>query len=109
MTVKKDDMLKGAKGGFTNATDAADYLVKKGMPFREAHEVVGKLVFYAISKDKALDEISLSEYKEFSPIIEEDIFDAISMETCVNDRKVIGGPSKEIVLKAISEAEKFLK
>jgi len=108
-TVKKDDMLKGAKGGFTNATDAADYLVKKGMPFREAHEVVGKLVFYAISKDKALDEISLSEYKEFSPIIEEDIFDAISMETCVNDRKVIGGPSKEIVLKAISEAEKFLK
>ena len=56
-----------------------------------------------------MDEISLSEYKEFSPIIEEDIFDAISMETCVNDRKVIGGPSKEIVLKAISEAEKFLK
>ena len=108
MTVKKDNMLKGAKGGFTNATDAADYLVKKGMPFREAHEVVGKLVFYAISKDKALDEISLSEYKEFSPIIEEDIFDAISMETCVNDRKVIGGPSKEIVLNAISEAEKFL-
>ncbi len=108
MKVREDNMLKGAKGGFTNATDAADYLVKKGMPFREAHEVVGKLVFYAISKDKALDEITLAEYKEFSAIIEEDIYDAISMTTCVNDRKVIGGPAEEIVKKAIADAESYL-
>ncbi len=109
MTVKTGNMLKGAKGGFTNATDAADYLVKKGMPFREAHAVIGKLVFYAISKDKSLDELSLDEYKEFSDIIEEDIYDAISMKTCVDDRSVKGGPATSAVSAAIAEAEKFLK
>ncbi len=108
MTVKKDAMLRGAKGGFTNATDAADYLVKKGMPFREAHAVVGKLVFYAISKDKALDELTLDEYKEFSDIIEQDIYDAISMQTCVNDRKVIGGPAMETVKAAIAAAREYV-
>lgn len=108
MTVKKENMLRGAKGGFTNATDAADYLVKKGMPFREAHAVVGKLVFYAISKDKSLDELSLAEYKEFSDIIEEDIYDAISMKTCVDDRKVKGGPATSAVLQAITEAKAYL-
>ena len=108
MTVRKDNMLKGAKGGFTNATDAADYLVKKGMPFREAHAVVGKLVFYAISKDKALDELTLDEYKEFSDIIENDIYDAISMQTCVNDRKIIGGPAEETVKAAIAEGRNFV-
>ena len=109
MTVKKDNMLKGSKGGFTNATDAADYLVKKGMPFREAHSVVGNLVFYCIEHDKALDDLSLDEYKTFSNIIENDIYDAISMETCVNDRKIIGGPAKDTVLRAIELSEKFLE
>lgn len=109
MTVKKDNMLKGSKGGFTNATDAADYLVKKGMPFREAHSVVGNLVFYCIEHDKALDDLSLDEYKKFSDIIENDIYDAISMETCVNDRKIIGGPAKDTVLRAIELSEKFLE
>ena len=109
MTVKKDNMLKGSKGGFTNATDAADYLVKKGMPFREAHSVVGNLVFYCIEHDKALDDLSLDEYKTFSDIIENDIYDAISMETCVNDRKIIGGPAKDTVLRAIELSEKFLE
>ncbi len=108
MTVRKDNMLRGAKGGFTNATDAADYLVKKGMPFREAHEVVGKLVFYSISKDKSLDELTIGEFKEFSDIIEDDIYDAISMETCVNDRKVIGGPAMDAVKSEIAKAEEFL-
>ncbi|MEE0944446.1 MAG: argininosuccinate lyase [Clostridia bacterium] len=108
MTVRKDNMLSGAKGGFTNATDAADYLVKKGMPFREAHAVVGKLVFYAISKDKALDELTLDEYKEFSNIIEQDIYDAISMQTCVNDRKIIGGPAEETVKAAIKAGREFV-
>ena len=109
MTVRKENMLKGAKGGFTNATDVADYLVKKGMPFRDAHEVVGKLVFYSISKDKSLDELTIAEFKEFSNIIEDDVYDAISMETCVNGRTVIGGPAKETVEKAISNAEDYIK
>lgn len=109
MTVKKDNMLKGSKGGFTNATDVADYLVKKGLPFREAHAVVGKMVAYAILNDKALDEFSEAEFLQFSDIIESDIYDAISMTTCVNDRKIIGGPAKETVLKAIKEAREYIE
>ena len=109
MTVKKDNMLKGSKGGFTNATDAADYLVKKGMPFREAHSVIGNLVFYCIEHNKALDDLTLDEFKSFSDIIENDIYNAISMQTCVNDRKVIGGPAKSTVIKAIEKSEDFLK
>jgi len=105
MKVRKDNMLKGAKGGFTNATDVADYLVKKGVPFREAHGIVGRMVFYAIEKDFSLDELTLDEFKQFSENIEEDIYDAISMETCVNDRKIIGGPAKETVLTAIKAAK----
>lgn len=108
MTVKKDNMLQGSKGGFTNATDVADYLVKKGLPFRDAHSVVGQMVFYAIKNNKALDDLTMDEFKEFSDIIEDDIYNAISMETCVNDRKVIGGPAKEIVEKAIKNAKEFL-
>ena len=108
MTVKKDNMLKGSKGGFTNATDVADYLVKKGLPFREAHAVVGRMVFYSIEHDKALDDLTMDEFKELSDIIEDDIYNAISMETCVNDRKVIGGPAKEVVEKAIADAKEFL-
>ena len=109
MTVKKDNMLKGAKGGFTNATDAADYLVKKGMPFREAHSVIGNLVFYCIEHNKSLDDLSIDEYKTFSNIFEDDIYTAVSMETCVNDRKVEGGPAKAAVANAIKESEEFLK
>lgn len=109
MQVKKDNMLQGAKGGFTNATDVADYLVKKGLPFREAHSVVGQMVFYAIEKNKSLDQLSIAEFKQFSPIIEEDVYHAISMETCVNDRKVVGGPAKEVCVKAIAAGEDFVK
>jgi len=109
MKVRKDNMLKGSKGGFTNATDVADYLVKKGLPFREAHEVVGRMVFYAIEKDIALDELTMDEFKDFSQNIEEDIYDAISMETCVNDRKLVGGPAKATVEKAIKAAQEYLK
>jgi len=108
MKVNKENMYKGAGGGFTNATDAADYLVKKGMPFREAHEVIGKMVLYAINNGKALCEFTMEEFKACSDMIEDDIYDAISLETCVNDRKVIGGPAKESVLYSISEGEKFL-
>ncbi len=108
MTVRKDNMLKGAKGGFTNATDVADYLVKKGLPFREAHEVVGKMVFYALEHNKALDDLTMDEYKKCSDIFEDDIYDAISMTTCVNDRKIVGGPAKETVEKAIKAAREYL-
>lgn len=109
MTVKKENMLRGSKGGFTNATDVADYLVKKGLPFREAHAVVGRMVFYCIEHNKALDDLSMEEFKEFSDIIEDDIYNAISMETCVNDRKVIGGPAKETVEKVIKAAEFYIE
>lgn len=108
MTVKKEKMLQGAKGGFTNATDVADYLVKKGLPFREAHAVVGKMVFYALEHNKALDDLTMEEYKACSDMFEDDIYDAISMTTCVNGRKIIGGPAKETVEKAINIAKTYL-
>lgn len=108
MTVKKENMLQGAKGGFTNATDVADYLVKKGLPFREAHAVVGKMVFYALEHNKALDDLTMEEYKACSDMFEDDIYDAISMTTCVNGRKIIGGPAKETVEKAINTAKAYL-
>ena len=109
MTVKKDNMLQGSKGGFTNATDVADYLVKKGLPFREAHSVVGQMVYYAVMNNKNLDEFTPEEFAKFSDIIGDDIYDAISMETCVNDRKIIGGPAKATVENAIAKAEKFIE
>ncbi len=108
MKINKENMLKGSKGGFTNATDVADYLVKKGLPFREAHAVVGKMVFYALENNIALDDLSMDEFAEFSDIIESDIYDAISMETCVNDRKIVGGPAKETVERAIKIAQKYI-
>lgn len=109
MTVNVNNMYEGAKGGFTNATDAADYLVKKGLPFRDAHAVIGNMVFYCIQNNKAITDLSPAEMKSFSDIIEDDIYDAVSMETCVNDRKVIGGPAKQITLDAIAKAEKYIE
>ncbi len=108
MKVNKDKMYNGAGQGYTNATDAADYLVKKGMPFREAHEVIGKMVLYAINNSKALSEFTLEEFKACSEIIDEDIYKAISLETCVNDRKIIGAPAKEAVMYSIEQGEKFI-
>lgn len=95
MRVKKDRMLMGAKGGFTNATDVADYLVKHGLPFRDAHAVVGRMVAYCIEKDTVIDALSMEEMKTFSPLIGGDIYDAISLETCVNQRKLTGGPAMD--------------
>ena len=108
MKVNKDKMYRGAGQGFTNATDAADYLVKKGMPFREAHEVIGKMVLYAINNSKALSDFTIDEFKACSGIIDEDIYEAISLETCVNDRKIIGGPAKEAVLYSIAKGLEFI-
>ncbi len=108
MKVNKKNMYRGAQGGFTNATDAADYLVKKGLPFRDAHAVIGNMVFYCIEHNKAIEELSMEEFKRFSDIIEDDIYEAVSLETCVNDRNVTGGPAKKVTLKAIRQAEKFI-
>ncbi len=109
MRVKKDNMRKGAGLGFTNATDVADYLVKKGMPFRNAHEVVGEIVLACIKENKMIEELSLEELKVFSPIFEEDIYHAIDLLTCVEERKVIGGPSTESVKMQIAALENFIK
>ena len=91
MQVRRDAMLQGAKGGFTNATDVADYLVKHGLPFRDAHAVVGRMVAYCIAHNTVIDALSLEEFKTFSPLFGEDIYDAISLETCVNQRRLVGG------------------
>ncbi len=106
MTVKKENMLQGAKGGFTNATDLADYLVKKGVPFRESHAIVGRMVALALDKGKNLDEFTMDEFHACSDLIEEDIYDALSMETCVRDRKLIGGPNPERVKAEIAQGRK---
>jgi len=103
MTVNKDNMLRGAKGGFTNATDVADYLVKHGLPFRDAHAVVGRMVAYCLTKDTVIDALTMDEFKSFSELFEEDIYDAISLSTCVNQRKLIGGPAVETVRELINK------
>ncbi len=105
MKVRKDKMLTGAKGGFTNATDVADYLVKKGLPFRDAHGVVGRMVAYCIEKDTVIDALSMEEMKGFSDLIAEDVYDAISLDTCVNQRKIVGGPAMETMAKVIEKYE----
>lgn len=109
MKVKKDNMRKGAGLGFTNATDVADYLVKKGMAFRNAHEVVGEIVLDCIKQNKMIEELTLEELKNFSPIFEDDIYHAIDLLTCVEERKVIGGPSTQSVKMQISALDNFIK
>ena len=102
MSFCKDRMEASAKNGFTNATDAADYLVGKGVPFRDAHGIIGQLVLYCIEKKIALEDMRLEEFKAVSPVFEEDIYDAISMKTCVEKRMTMGAPSREAVEKVIS-------
>ncbi|HWQ41304.1 MAG TPA: argininosuccinate lyase [Desulfosporosinus sp.] len=101
MQVHRDTMSWGAKGGFTNATDLADYMAKKGVPFRDAHELVGRIVLHCSKKGVGLEELNLSEYQELSPIFEEDLFETIGIEHCVRARKITGGPSPETVAEAI--------
>ena len=108
MKFRKDRMADSAKHGFTNATDAADYLVNHGVPFRDAHGIVGQLVLYCIEKGKALDDLALEEYKAISPVFEEDIYEAVSMKTCVEMRNTIGAPGKEAMEKVIAQEEAYL-
>ncbi|MGI6172678.1 MAG: argininosuccinate lyase [Christensenellales bacterium] len=105
---KKDVLRSAASGGFTNATDAADYLVKKGMPFREAHAVIGKLVLDCIKKGVSLDEIPLDALKDYSPLFGADVYQAIDVSACVAQRRADGGPAPEAVQKAIESAQSFL-
>jgi len=109
MTVNKENMLKGAKGGFTNATDIADYLVKKGVPFRSSHEIVGRMVAKAVETKRDLDEFSIEEFKEFSELIEDDIYVAIDVNTCVSKRDIIGGPAENQVKEEIKNGRKLIK
>jgi argininosuccinate lyase len=108
VTYNTDNMYKSSLGGYTNATDAADWLVKKGVTFREAHEITGRLVLYAIEKKLPLEELSLEELKSVSSVFDETVYKAISVETCVNARNIAGGPAESAVLEAIKKAEKFL-
>ena len=109
MQFNKDNMSRSARNGFTNATDAADYLVNHGVAFRDAHGIVGQLVLYCIEKNIALDDMSLEEYKAISPVFEEDIYDAISMETCVNKRITIGAPGKSVMKQVIKLYRQYLR
>lgn len=109
MKFRKENMENSAKNGFTNATDAADYLVNHGVAFRDAHGIVGRLVLYCLEKDIALDDMTLEEFKAISPVFEADIYEAISMETCVNKRMTIGSPGKEAMEKVIAIYAKYLQ
>ena len=104
----KDNMEKSAMMGFTNATDAADYLVNKGMPFRDAHSVIGRLVLFCIDKNCAIDDLSLEGLKGFSELFDKDIYDAISLETCVGKRLTIGGPSPDKMKEVIAFNDEFM-
>lgn len=108
MTFNKPQMEKSAKHGFTNATDAADYLVNHGVPFRDAHGIVGQLVLLCLDKHISLDELPLDEYQKISPVFEDDIYDAISMKTCVEKRNTIGAPGRDAMKKVIAINDTYL-
>ena len=109
MKINKQAMENSARHGFTNATDAADYLVGKGVPFRDAHGIVGQLVLYCIEKGIALDDMTLEEYKAVSPVFEEDIYDAISIRNCVELRNTIGAPGKKAMQEVIEINKKYME
>jgi len=100
MRVNREVMAQGAKGGFTNATDLADYLAKKGVPFREAHEIVGRLVLLCSKRGCGLEDLTLAEFQQLSPVFDQDLFMAIGIEPCVRNRRVTGGPAPETVQQA---------
>ncbi len=109
MKFRKDRMKKSAANGFTNATDAADYLVNHGVPFRDAHGIVGQLVLYCIEKNMALEDMTLEEFRAISPVFEQDIYEAISLKTCVEKRITTGAPGKEAMEQVIRQYEGYLE
>ena len=108
VTVNKENMEASAKNGFTNATDAADWLVKNGVPFRDAHGIIGQLVLLCIEKNCSLDELPIEEYKKVSPVFTEDIYEAIAMKTCVDRRNTIGAPGKEAMKQVLKRYGELL-
>ena len=108
LTVRPKNMAKAAAGGFINATDCADYLTKKGLPFREAYMIVGRLVNMCIKTGDTLDTLTLKDFRAISNLFDEDVYDALALKTCVNERKVYGGPAKESVQKQIALIEEFV-
>ena len=108
MKVNKENMYASAKHVFTNATDAADYLVNHGVPFRDAHGIVGQLVLYCIERGISLDDMSIDEFKKVSPVFENDIYEAISMKTCVEKRNTIGAPGADAMKEVIARNEVYL-
>ena len=109
MTFRKDVMEASAKRGFTNATDAADYLVNRGVPFRDAHGIVGQLVLACIERGIALDDLPLEEYQAISPVFDEDVYQAISMKTCVEKRTTVGAPGEAAMRDVIAQYRKQLE
>ena len=109
MTINSDKMLKACEEGFLNATDAADYLVKKGLPFRDAHEASGRAVKYCIENNLTLNKMPIEEYKKINELFEEDLYEAIDIKASLNSRKVIGGPSVEAMNKVIEINEEWIK
>lgn len=109
MKFNRDVMEASAKNGFTNATDAADYLVNHGVPFRDAHGIIGQLVLLCIDRGISLDELPLEDYKEISPVFQQDIYEAISMKTCVEKRNTLGAPGEEAMERVIEANARYLK
>ena len=108
MTVNVENMRRAAGSGFSTATDIADYLVRKGLPFRAAHEVVGKIVRFCVEQNKTLSEVSLAEYQRFSPMIDKDIYECVTLEASVNARSATGGTARETVRREIERARREL-
>ncbi len=108
ITVNKENMESSAKNGFTNATDAADWLVKNGVPFRDAHGIIGQLVLLCIDRNCSLDELPIEEYKKISPVFNEEIYEAIAMKTCVDKRNTIGAPGKAAMEKVLEKYKKMI-
>ena len=108
ITFRKEIMRLSAVRGFTNATDAADYLVVKGVPFRDAHGIIGRLVLHCIDSGKSIEDLSVSELKQFSPAFDEDIYDAVSLRTCVEKRLTLGAPGSDMMKKVIKQEKEWL-
>ena len=108
LRVLPQNMRKAAGGGFINATDCADYLTKKGMPFRDAYTTVGNLVYYCTENGKLLEELTLAELQDISPLFGEDVYEALKLETCMGQRKSYGGPAVEETSRQIQELEAFI-
>ncbi len=109
MVVNQDAMMKSLQTGFVNATDAADWLTKRGIPFRDAHEIIGKMVLYCTQQEKSIEDLTLGEFQQLSPLFDESIYEAITIENCVEHRNVIGGPAGSYMRKYIATCKKNLQ